>query len=85
MVKLGDRVRDSVTGFTGIAVARTEWLHGCDRIVIQPDKLDKDGKVQPNESFDEPQVIVLQAGKIKRGNKNTGGPRPTPMQKPNVA
>lgn len=25
-IKLGQKVMDTVTGFTGIAVARTEWL-----------------------------------------------------------
>lgn len=30
-VNLGDRVKDQVTGFEGIAIARTEWLFGCPR------------------------------------------------------
>ena len=28
-VKLGDQVRDGVTGFTGIATARVEYLNKC--------------------------------------------------------
>ncbi len=33
-IELGDKVRDTVTGFTGIAIGRAKWLYGCDRIVV---------------------------------------------------
>jgi len=42
MIKLGIRVKDSITGYEGVAIARTDWLYGCVRITIQGD-LDKDG------------------------------------------
>ena len=35
-IKLGQEVRDRVTGFKGIATARTTYLQGCDRISVQP-------------------------------------------------
>jgi hypothetical protein len=72
-ITLGDKVKDTVTGFTGIAVARVNWLHGCDRIIIQPAGTDKDGKIFESQHFDEPQVIVLQPKKVKEGNHSTGG------------
>ena len=80
MVELGDKVKDVVTSFTGIAVAKTTWLHGCDRIVIQPDKLDKDGKVQENAAFDAPQVVVVKKKAVSRTPvtapaRERGGPR----------
>jgi hypothetical protein len=28
-IKLGDYVRDKLTGFKGVAVARTEFVNGC--------------------------------------------------------
>ena len=28
-VNLGDKVRDRVTAYTGIAIAITDWLNGC--------------------------------------------------------
>ena len=43
MIKLGSKVRDSITGLEGIATARTEYLYGCVRITITPTEL-KDGK-----------------------------------------
>jgi hypothetical protein len=79
-IELGDRVKDPITGFSGIAVARTTWLHGCDRIVIQPETLDKDGKTKDNQSFDEPQIVRLKAAAVKgtpQADRATapGGPR----------
>ena len=57
-IKLGDRVRDVYTGFEGTAVCRTEWLHGCTRIGIEPTVL-KDGKLMDIVSFDEQRVEVV--------------------------
>ena len=72
MVNLGDEVRDSVSGFTGIAVASHEYLHGCRRISVQP-KADK-GELPEFKTFDEPQLIVTKPKKVPKGSKKTGGP-----------
>jgi len=75
MIKLGDKVKDRITGFTGIAIARTQWLHGCERITILPDKLDKDGQPQESCSFDEPDIELIKPKRYAR-KTDTGGPRP---------
>lgn len=36
----GDYARDMITGFTGVVIARTDSITGCDRYCIQPTKLD---------------------------------------------
>ena len=78
MIKLGGEVRDKITGFKGIAIARTEWLYGCARIVVQP-PVGKDGKCPANETFDELQLDVLKAAKIAvetpTSSERTGGPQ----------
>ena len=61
-VALGDTVKDMVTGFTGMAVAHTKWLHGCERIVIEPQKLDKDGSTVDPETFDIQRIQVVKTG-----------------------
>lgn len=78
-VELGDKAKDVVTGFVGIVVAKTTWLHGCDRIVLQP-AMGKDGKLQDNASFDAPQIVVVKkkavAGTPATAPARTrGGPR----------
>lgn len=84
-INLGDKARDQVTGFTGIAVARTVWLHGCVRVTLQPQSLDKDGKPLESQTFDELQLALVKAGvvqatpEVKRA-ASTGGPRPEPVR-----
>jgi hypothetical protein len=78
-IQLGDRVKDKVTGYTGIVVARTEWLNGCVRITVQNEKL-KDGQVQPDFTFDEFQLTLLKGKVVTSGGRETGGPIPSPRQ-----
>jgi hypothetical protein len=79
-VELGDKAKDTVTGFEGICVARTEWLNGCWRITLQSDKLNKDGQPQEGVTFDEPQLVVTKPKRVAAGPRTTGGPAPTPRQ-----
>lgn len=58
MVKLGDKVRDVITGFEGIAIGKSEWLCGCTTYGITPQKL-KDGKIIDTEWFDEGRIEVI--------------------------
>lgn len=54
MIKLGDKVRDKHTGFTGTLMARAKYLYGCVWLLVVADDL-HDGK--PVEAwFDEPRV-----------------------------
>lgn len=42
-INLGDRVVDNLTGFTGLVVARTEYLTGCSQILVLPN-IDKNSE-----------------------------------------
>ncbi len=61
-VKLGNKVRDTVTGFEGVAIAKHEFLHGCVRISVQPQSL-HDGKPVEAQVFDEPQLDLVEESK----------------------
>lgn len=79
-IELGDEVKDLVSGFKGIAVARTEFLNGCVRLSIAP-PIDSDGKHVDERWFDQEQIDLIQRGKVKRKPaepqiKTTGGDRP---------
>lgn len=81
MIKPGDLVKDGITGFTGIVVARTEWLNHCIRCTVQPREL-KDGKPVESQTFDEeqlevlePQSFVSKAFKAVKEVLQTGGDR----------
>lgn len=75
---LGRRARDKISGFEGVIDARTEWLNGCFRISIAPDRLDKDGKIMDSHTFDAEQIEVLpeQAHEEKPEERRTNGPTP---------
>lgn len=51
MIELGDEARDTLTGFTGIAVGYATHLYNCDRVGLKPREL-KDGKPADNLWFD---------------------------------
>lgn len=79
-IKLGYIVRDKITGFKGVAVCLAEWLNGCERVTIQPQKLKDDGALQPLETFDADQVEVLKNVDRAHFVNNTGGPYPSPTR-----
>lgn len=58
-IELGSKVRDPITGFTGIAVARVRYLAGCARVAIQPEWKKGEQRTPDMEYFDEPLLEVL--------------------------
>jgi hypothetical protein len=72
-MKLGDTIRDTISGFTGVLVARTEWLNGCVRLTIQPKTL-HEGKRIDNDTFDIEQCELVEAAQPKTAVA-TGGER----------
>ena len=70
--ELGDKVRDTITGFSGIIVVRSQWLNNCNTYGLQPTEL-KDGVPQERIHFDEPQLVVVKE-KAAKASRRTGGP-----------
>lgn len=60
-MKLGDKIKDLVTGLEGIATGRLEYLNGCVQWLIMP-PLDKDGKYQDVQWIDQSQLKVIGDG-----------------------
>ena len=58
-IPLGARVKDTITGYAGIAVARSEWLTGCVRIGVDKDKMDNNGKIFETLWIDEARLVIL--------------------------
>ena len=67
MVNLGDKVRDAVTGFEGIATSRHSYLTGCDRIGVQAPAVEgKDGwNVPSSATFDEMHLVVVEVAVVE--------------------
>lgn len=60
VVSLGQRVRDRVTGFTGIVVARTEYLYDEASCGIEAEHLDDGGMPPTRQWFSEPRLEVVE-------------------------
>jgi len=59
-INLGDTAKHVITGFTGVVVARVEYLTGCSQLCLQPQGLTLDkGDVYDSRYFDEPYVDVV--------------------------
>jgi len=69
-IKLGDKVKDTITGFEGIAIGVTNWLNGCARWCVSSQKVTDDGKLI-ELWFDEERLTGVKA-------KKPGGPRNDP-------
>ena len=81
-IKLGSKVRDTLTGFTGIATGRTKWLYGCSRITVEPQEL-RDGKPIEAQWFDEQRVELIEERKPTvslDSSATTGGPQNDPVR-----
>lgn len=79
---LGDVLRDKVTGFAGVVMARSDYFTGCRHYALQAQKVNKDGKVPDWEWLDE-QRLEKASGKVvsfatPAKTKRSGGPSQNP-------
>lgn len=74
MLELGQRMRDRVTGFEGIAIARVEYLNGCIQYCLKPE-MGENGKMPEGEYIDDQQLEVIGVG-LSLEKEPDGGPMP---------
>lgn len=82
-IKLGFKVKDYITGFTGIAIAKTKYLHGCTQFGVRSQELHEGKPINP-VWFDEPRLIIVEEAPVFRSegsDPTNGGPQPTPSSK----
>lgn len=70
MIKLGQKVTDKITGFTGVVIGRCEYINGCISIWVQPVKL-KDGDMVEAKWIDEQRLET-------KSKATAGGPHSSP-------
>lgn len=59
-MKLGNLVRDAVTGFEGIATAEVNYLSGCKQFCVVPKSTD--GKMPEGQYIDYQRLTVVGEG-----------------------
>jgi hypothetical protein len=79
MIKLGQKVKDKVTGFTGIATSKVEYLNGCVQFCVKPEMV-KPGEMPEGVYLDDMQLEVIGDG-VAIPTEPDGGPMPdTPAE-----
>ena len=79
-IKLGDKVKDTISGFEGIAIGHSAFLHGCDTVGVKPQGL-HDGKPISAQWFDINQLEVVEPDAVRATRPHDpkpGGPRNPP-------
>jgi hypothetical protein len=74
-IQLGERYRDSLTGYEGVATARHEYLYGCVRIALE--RIGDNGEVK-TEVFDEQRLATVADDQPVKQTATSGGPRTEP-------
>lgn len=64
-IPLGSKVKDRLTGFSGVLTGRSEFLYAGDTVLVQSEEI-LDGKPGPSVWFD--------ASRIKRAEVETASP-----------
>jgi hypothetical protein len=80
VIPLGSKVRDRFTGFTGIAVAYTQWIFGCARYGVEAQQL-KDGKPLEIQWFDDQRIEMIPGEAPTAASESqavSGGPKLDP-------
>lgn len=68
-VVLGKKYKDNITGYIGVATARSEYLYGCIRVLLESTKLKKDGDFINDFWVDEARLITVKGATFKRSPK----------------
>ena len=73
-IKLGIKVKDIVSGLTGIVIAKITYLNGCTQYAVRPKIKKGENEIGESLYIDEEQLVVVGDGilKIKKVT-NTGG------------
>ncbi len=97
MINLRDKVKDTISGYTGIVIGVTQWLYGCRRLTVQAQGL-HDGKPIETQCIDEQQLEVIDAYEADADTEvweesqaptqgiaaAVGGPIPSPQRRADV-
>lgn len=77
--EMGQKVKDKITGFTGVVTARCQYISGCNQSLVQPPVKD-DGTFVDSKWFDEDRLEALDAPKVAVEVTNPGFDIPAPIR-----
>lgn len=78
-MKLGEIVKDRITGFSGTITGKCEYLTGCTQYLLQPN-IDKDGKYVDGHWMDEDRLEAVKAEPVMHQVSTKGSCDPAPIK-----
>jgi hypothetical protein len=74
-ITLGEKYRDTITGFEGTVTARSEFLSGCVRYLIEG-QMNPDSTASSEFWFDEQRLVAIESNDKPKATATAGGPHP---------
>lgn len=75
---LGVKAKDTITGYEGVIMGRTEYLTGCCQYGLLKQQLTNEGKIPAWVWFDESRLEAIPAKPVEVDeNSEPGGPAPS--------
>lgn len=76
-LQMGDKVKDTLTKFTGIIIARSEHLTGCNQVYLLPTS-DKGNDLKTGEWFDVERIESVEKNVVTSASRFGGCDIPPP-------
>lgn len=73
MIELGDKVKDKISGFTGITVGKIEYINGCIQFGVKASVGIKNEAPKDIYWIDEKELSIIKKQAVKIEMKRTGG------------
>lgn len=67
-IELGDKVKDLISRFVGIAVAKTEFINGCVQFTLAENNKKKPS-IEGEPSIDSTNLVVVEKGYVDKRKK----------------
>ena len=77
-IKFGREYRDKISGFVGICTGKSQFISGCDQVLLIP-KVGADGSYKDGQWFDDDRLIDVESERAVERTSSRGGPQHTPM------
>ena len=79
MVKLGQKVRDQITGFEGMVTGLVSYISGCNQALVAP-RVKPDGEFAESHWFDLDRLAVTDPSEFSLSVTASGADLPAPRR-----
>jgi len=74
---MGAKVKDTLSGFTGVVIARSEHMTGCNQVFVLPES-DKANEMKDGNWIDIERIELIEDRAVELSARRTGSDIPPP-------